>query len=250
MTETETETISETNKNQTHTKDEPNIPFWGEDPNVLFDIQYVTEFYPSDTMTQAQKLNAITRTVIIMTVAGSFFTNYFRLWVIALMTLAAIWYLYYYQSKVKKVRFAENFTNEEKVKETMTSQELPQDLFDAPKPNNPFGNPLLTDFNNAENKKPAPPSYNKRINDKIVTQSKQSILDNNPEQPYITNKLFSGLDDNLAYEQSMRPFYSLPNTTIPNDQTAFADFCYGSMVSCKEGNAFACARNLTNHMNV
>jgi type III restriction enzyme len=47
----------------------------------------------------------------------------------------------------------------------------------------------------------------------------------------------------------MRPFYSNPGTTIPNDQGAFADFCYGSMISCKEGNAFACARNLSRHTN-
>jgi hypothetical protein len=68
-----------------------------------------------------------------------------------------------------------------------------------------------------------------------------------PEEPQISKKLYQSLDDNLTLEQSLRPFYSNPSTTIPNDQSSFADFCYGSMVSCKEGNAFACARNLARH---
>ena len=68
-----------------------------------------------------------------------------------------------------------------------------------------------------------------------------------PEEPQISKKLYQSLDDNLTLEQSLRPFYSNPSTTIPNDQGSFADFCYGSMVSCKEGNPFACARNLVRH---
>ena len=49
----------------------------------------------------------------------------------------------------------------------------------------------------------------------------------------------------------MRPFYSTANTTIPNDQGAFADFCYGSMVSCKEGNPFACTKQMASrHTNI
>lgn len=254
---TSKETSKETTKETT--KKEKSIPFWGDDPNVLLSLEYITELYPSENMSSTQKLNAITRSVIILTIMGGFFTNYIRLWIIAFITLAAIWYLHYYQSKVKKVRFVDEAfgnpdevdgTTKENIKNIMDTKSLPKDLFSDPKSNNPFGNVILTDYDHPEDKKPAPPSYNKRINDTIVTQTKQSILDNNPEQPHITNKLFSGLDDDLAFEQSMRPFYSMPNTTIPNDQNAFAEFCYGSMVSCKEGNAFACARNLTNHVNV
>jgi len=41
----------------------------------------------------------------------------------------------------------------------------------------------------------------------------------------------------------MIPFYSMPNTRIPNDQTAFADFLYGNMPSCRDGSAFACVQD-------
>ena len=68
------------------------------------------------------------------------------------------------------------------------------------------------------------------------------ILENQKENK-LDSRLFKDLGDNMIFDQSMRAFYATPNTQIPNDQKAFAEFCYGDMISCKEGNAFACARN-------
>jgi hypothetical protein len=75
------------------------------------------------------------------------------------------------------------------------------------------------------------------------------VADANPGQPDIVDKLFTDLGDKLVFEQSMQQFVSNPSTTIPNDQSAFAEFCYGNMISCKEGNEFACARNLERYTN-
>ena len=47
----------------------------------------------------------------------------------------------------------------------------------------------------------------------------------------------------------MRNFYTMPNSRIPNDQKGFAEFCYGTMVSCKEGNEFACEKNMYRNPN-
>jgi hypothetical protein len=101
---------------------------------------------------------------------------------------------------------------------------------------------LLTDYEDNPNKKPAPASYNRANTQDILTQAKEFVKTANPDQPDIADKLFKDLGEELQFEQSMRPFYSTSATTIPNDQEAFADFCYGSMVSCKEGNMFACSR--------
>jgi hypothetical protein len=35
----------------------------------------------------------------------------------------------------------------------------------------------------------------------------------------------------------------MPNTRVTNDQGAYADYLYGSMPSCKDGNAFACVQD-------
>ena len=56
-------------------------------------------------------------------------------------------------------------------------------------------------------------------------------------------RLFKNLGDNLTFQHSMRNFYSMPNTQIPNNQKDFANFCYGNMPSCKEGDELQCSKN-------
>jgi hypothetical protein len=119
--------------------------------------------------------------------------------------------------------------------------------FLAPTPNNPLGNVLLTDYEDDPQRMPAPPIDNPLIANQVLENAKQFVIKHNSGQPNIAEKLFYDLGDNFDFEQSMRPFYSNPATEIPNDQTAFAEFCYGGMTSCKEGNNFACARNLPRH---
>ena len=123
------------------------------------------------------------------------------------------------------------------------------DVFDKPDSSNPFSNVLITDYEYNPNKKPAPPAFNENINDQILTQAKKIVNELNPGQPDISDKLFRDLGEQYVFEQSLRQFTSNPITTIPNDQTGFAEFCYGSMISAKDGNLFAAARNLPRHNN-
>ena len=74
------------------------IPFWYENPNILFDPNYMFEFFPVETMDYNQKLNAISRAVIVITIITFLFTRSIRLLTISAITLAAIYVLYYYQS--------------------------------------------------------------------------------------------------------------------------------------------------------
>jgi len=219
--------------------------FWGTDPNVLFDPGSILEFFPISTMTYNQKLNAISRLVIIMTVGLYFVLASFRIFLIGIITLGAIWILHYTQHQQKKVRFAvtEGF-NTEVAKDYLKDKWLPDDVYAETTRENPFQNVLMTDYDVAGMKKPAQAAFSRVVQDNVMEQAKSMIDSINPEQPKISEKLFRSLEDNLAFEQSMRPFYSTSATTIPNDQGSFADFCYGSMVSCKDGNPFACARQL------
>jgi hypothetical protein len=126
---------------------------------------------------------------------------------------------------------------------------LPTDsnIFAKTSPSNPFSNVLMTDYDFNPHKKPAPPSFNTETNNTILNQTKQMVQDLHPDQPNINDKLFKDLGDELTFEQSMRQFNSNPATTIPNDQQSFAEFCYGSMVSAKEGNLFSLTRNMANY---
>jgi hypothetical protein len=234
---------------------EPVVPFWINDPNVLFKKEYLTEFYPTESMCYEQKLNTITRTVIVLTIVGFAFTKSIRLLLISAITIAAIYLMYYYhqleksksESKKKTVSIKEGFESAGYDFLQKNGIPIPTDVFQQPDSHNPFSNVLMTDYEYNPNKKPAPPAFNVNINDQILAQAKQMVIESNPGQPDIADKLFADLGEKLNFEQSMQPFFSNPGSTIPNDQGAFAEFCYGSMISCKEGNAFACARNINNH---
>tara|TARA_Y100000022_G_scaffold200690_1_gene217485 strand:- start:3099 stop:3887 length:789 start_codon:yes stop_codon:yes gene_type:complete len=238
-------------------KEEKKIPFWGEDPNVLFQQKYIFEFFPVESMTYEQKLNAISRTVLVLSIIGLVISKSVRILVIILITFGAIFLLHYYHNKEKdKKENTERFANlkegfENPALEVLEKKnvDIPDHVFQEPDSSNPFGNVLVSDYDYNPDRKPAPPAFNKNVNEKILTQAKKFVSEANPDQPEISEKLFSDLGSNMQFEQSMRQFTSNPNTTIPNDQGAFADFCYGSMISCKEGNEFACARNLTRHTN-
>ena len=228
------------------------VQFWAENPNVLIQFPYITELFPVDSMSYNQKLNAITRLVIIMFIIGFTMTRSFRLLVITAITMAAIWFMHNNQNDKGEKENArkENFLNPSKAFLSQYPEQKGTNVFQEPSPENPLSNVLMTDYDYNPNKKTAPPSFNENVNDGIIKQTKKSIAEMNPDQPAFTDKLFGDLAENLMFEQSMRQFYSNPGTTIPNDQDAFAEFCYGSMVSCKEGNPFACARNFSRYTNV
>lgn len=221
--------------------------FWGTDPNALLDPKAVLEFFPTSSMTYNQKLNSISRLVILLTLLLYFILGSIRVIIIGVLTLGAIWILHYSQQQkenTKKVRFAEGFETTEVAKEYLADKWLPDDVFAETTKENPFQNVMMTDYDVAGMKKPAQAAFSQTVQADVMEHAKSMIDSINPEQPKISEKLFRSLEDNLAFEQSMRPFYSTAATTIPNDQGSFADFCYGSMVSCKDGNPFACARQL------
>lgn len=223
-----------------------NVPFWTENPNVLFNKDYVFEFFPTDEMSYSQKLNAITRTIILLTLISYIYTQQTRILIIGTITLGAIYFLYVYRKQEKKK--LEQFENPalEVLKEADFDS---SGIFDTPTSTNPLSNILLPDIDFNPQKKPAPPTSSENTKSLILESAKKLVEEANPGQPDIARKLFTDLGDQLVFEQSMQQFVSNPATTLPNDQAAFAEFCYGNMISCKEGNAFACARNLERHIN-
>jgi hypothetical protein len=221
------------------------IPFWFDNPNILLNPNYVYEFFPNDTMTYEQKLNAITRVVIVLSILGFLLTQKIRILIIGAITIFAIFVLYHSQQKKKGT--TEGYENP--VTEVLNEKQIkvPADVFDEPDAGNPFSNVLIPDYEYRVNKKPAPPSFNENINAKILKEAKQMVINQNSTQPDIADKLFKNLGDEFEFEQSMRQFVSQPGTTIPNDQDGFSQFCYGSMISGKEGNLFSLARQKSNY---
>ena len=50
------------------------------------------------------------------------------------------------------------------------------------------------------------------------------------------NNLFREVDAVWERENSQRQFYTVPNTSIPNQRNEFAEWLYKSRATCKEDN--------------
>tara|TARA_B100001121_G_C18668159_1_gene612422 strand:+ start:78 stop:758 length:681 start_codon:yes stop_codon:yes gene_type:complete len=217
------------------------IPFWLNKPAILLDRDHITEFWCNKDMTSSQKLNAVTRLVIVLTVLGYFMTQNINFLIMGFITLGIIIALYYHfatRSRVNKPKknIREGFTNPKEFKAL-------ENNFTKPTMKNPLMNVSLPEIGDDPQRKSAAPAFNPAVEKEINSSTKRQIRAMHRDQPDIDEKLFKDLGDNFNFEQSMRPFYATANTQIPNDQKSFAEFCYGNMPSCKEGNAFACMQN-------
>jgi hypothetical protein len=226
---------------------EKKVPFWSENPNILFDPAYILEFFPVEEMTYEQKLNSVSRTILLLTMIGFLLSQNIRILFIGAVTLFIIFILFFYQEKEKSKKEGYENPVTDYYKENNLS--IPPNLFQTPDSSNPFGNVLMTDYDYNPNKRPAPPSFNDNINNKIIEEVKQMVRDVNPGQPDITEKLYKDLGEQMMFEHSLGNYYSNPSTTIPNDQAAFMDFAYGDMISNKEGNPFAAVRQMSRYTN-
>lgn len=227
------------------------VPFWITNPNIIFNKDQMFEFFPTDDMTFSQKLNAVSRTIIIMTLVSFLYTQSVRILIIGGVSLFFVYMLYLHNTTKKdavntKKKQMEGF--DDPTSKVYSTTDM-MNVFKAPEAGNPFGNVLVSDYLYNPKRKPAPPAYNANVAKDIVEKAKECVRRNNPDQPDITEKLFQDLGDEYVFEQSLRQFTTTPSTTIPNDQEAFMDFCYGGMTSCKEGNAFACAKNTWRYNN-
>ena len=211
-----------------------NIPLWINEPTILFHKDYILELWPFDNLIYEQKVNAITRMIIILAIIGLIITNSYYIIVVALIALLVILFLSKTreenEAKTKKNN-VETFMNNTYVHPETKKVALKSD-FERGTANNPFSNVLLTDINDNPNKKPAPPSFIKEVGQDIKQNIEKMILQNNP---HIKDKQ-ENLWDEFEGDRARHTFYSTANTRVDNDQGSFADFLYGNMPSSKESN--------------
>ena len=229
----------------------PTTPFWLNEPTILFNKKYITEIWPNSNMSNMEKLNAISRFVILASLLGYLITLNIGMIFVCVITLAVIAVLYHVQSnKAKEDEMAKEKPS--KIKESFINSVMYNEVKDDytnPKQNNPMMNVLLPEISYNPTRNEAAPAFNAEVEKKINNNTKEYVVDttfsdeSSKQKEYIKRKLFSDLGDSYTFDHSMRNFYTNPNTTIPNDQAGFANFCYGDMISAKEGNEFALGRN-------
>jgi len=223
------------------------IPFWSNDPSILLNKKEIWQLWPTQNMSMEEKMNAISRLVILLSLLGFLFTFSLKFILIGLATLLVIWVAYQTWRKSPTKGSKEGFfthgdnqsaqikiTNPETLETNLSSE------FQTVHKKNPFNNVLLTQIMDDPNRLPAPPSFNPDVHEDINKQTKKMIQYLNPGIKNTNKQLFGDLGERYDFDtQSQWYFYSMPNTKVCNDQGAFAEYLYGNMPSAREGNAFA-----------
>jgi len=200
--------------------------FWFQKPYVLIEN---FELWPTEDMSFDRKLNAISRLIILLTIVGVLYTRNNMIVIVALITLGIIIFLHQH----KQLKVQEGF----EIKDIMPN---PDYNYYNSTTKNPLSNVLLTEIQDNPDRAVAPPAFNKQTVQEINTNTQQMIQNQHLDFPDMKDKLFKDLGDSVDFNNSMIPFNSNPSTQIPNDQNAFAKFCYGDMPSCKSADPNAC----------
>jgi hypothetical protein len=187
-------------------------------------------------MDRVQKLNAVSRLILFITLVCFVMQRRFLTLVTGAVTLAAVAFLFYVQQYQTKVD--EPFTS-------IQLYDLVKDSFTRPTKQNPIMNPLLTEIDDDPTRPPAAPGYNVAV-EADINKSVEKMVTSKFNDPNIDERLFRDLGDQFEFDRSMIQFHPMPNTRIPNDQEAFAKFCYGDMIACRDtkNNELACTRNM------
>ena len=217
------------------------IQFWTNDPTILFNKEYVFELWPTSSMCYEQKLNSISRLIILLTILGYILTMSKRVLAVGVITLLVIFILYNMRKQKLTKDMLENFEvqgNEvtgmfdNKPKSFVNPVTLDAVLrteFKEGNKKNPFSNVLLTQINDEPERKAAPPAFNVDVDEDITKNVKRAVQMMNPGIKNTNKQLFGDLWQKFELDNFLRPFNSCPNTKIANDQGAFAQFLYNDM---------------------
>ena len=230
--------------------------FWLNDPTVLFNNAGITQIVPTSGMNREARLNAISRMIILLTILGYALTMSYKLLLLGVISLGMIALLYSSTKTAQANPTAtanatangkEGFSNYANYntgcrRTTAINASSSGLTFQAPTPQDPLMNVLLTDIQDRPTRPAAEPAFNPKVERDINESTQQFVVEDLGGNPNLEDRLFRDLGDNYEFSKSMRNYFATPNTRIPNDQHAFAEFCYGDMISCKEGNMMACAR--------
>ena len=193
------------------------IQFWSNEPTILFNKEYIFELWPTSEMCYEQKLNAITRLVILLTILGYILTMSLRVLGVGVFTLLIIFVLFTMRKqKVTKQMLEEGFRMQDNIGAQMPAQSsyinpvtlesvLKSDFKEGTK-KNPFSNVLLTQIGDNPERKSAPPSFNVDVSEDITRNVKKSVQMMNPDIKNTDKQLYGDLWQNFFLDDSNRVF--------------------------------------------
>lgn len=184
--------------------------FWLLNIKILFKKNRLIEFFPNYEMTLNEKLNSITRLSIYLGIILSLVSNNYNYMYISVIVSIFTVIIYKLQSDNIELYFDSYRNNTLKdVKKNCT----------LPTQHNPFMN------------------YNVLVDNPKKSKACKSYNNNNVKKDIKQNfnlNLYRDVSDLYQRNNSQRQYYTMPSTTMPNDQTKFAKWCYNTGKTCKE----------------
>lgn len=186
---------------------EDNDNFWFNDFSVIFHKNRFTEFFPSNFMSENEKLNSLLRFSIYITFLLVLYKKNLNLLFIPVVTALVTLYIY-------------KFNNIQSQKEKFS---IDREEHTIPTEDNPFMNTLLTDVG----------QYKERKTSCLHEEAEDEIEDN------FNKNLFKDVNDLYSKNNSQRQFFTMPNTNEygikSGDTVKFANYLYNLGDStCKE----------------
>jgi hypothetical protein len=180
---------------------------WYNNPSILF--QDLAEFFPTNNLTNVEKVNAIARLAIYYFILITVFNFSTKWYSVSLVLLIISYSLGYY----------ENFETDKKLETNCTN----------PTKKNPFMNFTLDDYINNINRPPSCP-YDK-VKNKMRKEFRKDIV----QDPA----------DLWGQNISDRQFFTMPWTTVVNNQSSLGKWLYGNSGECKNM-GLNCDKNMDN----
>ena len=180
--------------------------FWTKDPLEFFlDVNNFTKIIPNGQMTLVEQLNAVLRFSILFSIIIIVIRHDVRVILFALFVAFFTMLIHKYSTREQNEK-----------KRVLEKMNVDHDRYSGycmkPTKENPFMNPTPADYGDFPNRPPAcrisKPKVEKRI------------------QEYMDEQVYRDIDDVYGKTTNDRQFYTMPNTTIPNDQKKFAEFLY------------------------
>lgn len=196
--------------------------FWINDPSVLYQNNKYMKVLPTPNMSRVEQLNSLTRLCIyvsLFSVIFGFPDFWYHAPIVIIIFLVVIYYMFEHnkennESEHKSEHMSDSVQGDIKNKDKSKKHKY---VCRKPTPNNPFMNDTFDDLQQNN-----PPQACNVDDDDVKYNMVKSFNDG----------LFRDVSDLYERENSQREFYTIPRMH-PNDQTAFAKWCYGDYKICK-----------------
>lgn len=210
-----------------------NDKFWSHGLSVLFDPNRILEFFPTTDMNNGEKLNAISRFFLYLSILLFIIYHKYNILFIGIIAMVII-YIINYNDEKNLIKSQEQF--EDVIKdELQIKKDTPikvcenGDVCQLPTPTNPFMNVLISDYTDNPNRPPAC-AYN-------------DVSSNEQKEKYFNYNLYKDVEDVWEKRNSQREFVTMPGTTIPNDRDSFMKWCWKTTYVCKDGDLNYCLQD-------